>query len=162
MEYKQSVSNPMLIGALELMNAEPTEEHNKMVSRELVKAEFLSPASVIPPPPEGSTQLIKGCKISLPVLTSPDGKQFFMAFTDTTEFKKWPEGEGSQTVSMTFDDYVMMMYRTEQQGNIPGVDGFIVNPFGVRLVVPKELAKQFIMAKLSQGRGVPNPSDTKK
>lgn len=161
MKYNVTVSNPMLIGAIELMNAEPTKEHNKMVSRELVKAEFLSPATITPAPPEGSTELIKGCQVSLPVLAAPDGKQFFMAYTDMSELEKWPDADGKQTVSMTFDDYVAMMCKTEVEGK-GGVDGFIVNPFGAKLVVPKELAKQFIIAKLAQERGVPSPSDKQK
>lgn len=152
MEYNKSVSNPMLIGAIELMNAEPTKEHNKMVSRELVKAEFLSPATITPAPPEGSTKLIPGCQVSLPILSAPNGKQFFMAYTDMSELEKWPDGDGKQTVSMTFDDYVAMMCKTEEEGKSAGVDGFIVNPFGAKLVVPKELAKQFIIAKLAQER----------
>ena len=151
MEYNKSVSNPLLIGALELMSADPTKEHNKMVSRELVKAEFLSPANITPPPPEGSTKLARGCQVSLPILTAPDGKQFFMAYTDMEELKKWKDGDTTQTVSMTFDDYVMMMFKTEEQkGKDAGVDGFIVNPFGARLVVPKEMAKQFMYAKITQ------------
>lgn len=161
MEYNKSVSNPMLVGAIELVNAEPTKEHNKMVSRELVKAEFLSPATVIPAPPEGSTKLIPGCKVSLPFLLAPDGKQFFMAYTDMSELEKWPEADGKNTVAMTFDDYVAMMCKTEDEGK-GGVDGFIVNPFGARLVVPKELAKQFIIAKLAQKKGASNPSDKQK
>ena len=150
MEYNKSVSNPMLIGALELMNAEPTKEHQKMVSDEIVKAEFLSPATVTPEPPAGTTKLVPGCNVNLPVLTAPNGKQFFMAFSDMTELKKWKDEEGMQTVSMTFDDYVMMMFRAEEQGKNGGVEGFIVNPFGAKLVVPKEMAKQVIIAKLAK------------
>ena len=159
MEYNKSVSNPMLIGALELMNAEPTKEHNKMVSRELVKAVFLSPATVTPAPPEGSTKLIPGCQVSLPVLAAPDGKQFFMAYTDMDELKKWSDGDTTQTVSMTFEDYVMMMFRAEAQGKSAGVEGFVVNPYGAKLVVPKEKAKQVVMAKLEKAKGISKPSD---
>ena len=159
MKYNVSVSNPMLIGALELMNENPTPQYNKMVSDELVKAEFLSPATITPEPPEGSTELVPGCQISLPILTAPNGKQFFMAYTDMDELKKWSDGDTTQTVSMTFEDYVMMMFRAEAQGKSAGVEGFVVNPYGAKLVVPKEKAKQVVMAKLEKAKGISKPSD---
>ncbi len=150
MEYNKSVSNPMLIGALELMKAEPTQAHQKMVSEEIVKAEFLTPATVTPAPPEGTTKLVPGCNVNLPVLTAPNGKQFFVAFSDMTELKKWRDEEGMQTVAMTFDDYVVMMFRKDPQGNPTKVEGFIVNPCGAKLVVPKEMVERYIVTKLAK------------
>ena len=52
MEFNKNVSNPMLVGAIELMKAEDTPEHRSMFVDELVKAEFLSPAMVDPVPEE--------------------------------------------------------------------------------------------------------------
>lgn len=53
MEFNKSVSNPMLMGAIELMKAEDTPEHRNMFIGELGKASFLSPAIVDPAPTEG-------------------------------------------------------------------------------------------------------------
>lgn len=153
MEYNKSVSNPMLIGAIELMKAEDTPEHKKMVSDEIVKACFLSPATVTPvpePDAKGETHLGPGSHIQLPVLAAPNGKQFFMAFTDMAELKKWKDEEGQQTLAMSFEDYAGMMLKKDNQGNPSPVAGFVINPFGVNIVVPKEMVAQYIVAKMEQ------------
>ena len=51
MEFNKPVSNPMLMGSIELMKAEDTPAHRNMFIGELSKASFLSPA-VIEPAPE--------------------------------------------------------------------------------------------------------------
>ena len=51
MEFNKPVSNPLLVGSIELMKAEDTPAHRNMFIGELSKASFLSPA-VIEPAPE--------------------------------------------------------------------------------------------------------------
>ena len=64
MEFNKNVSNPMLVGAIELMKAEDTPEHRGMFVEELAKAEFLSPAMVNPAPAEGADgELIPCCPL---------------------------------------------------------------------------------------------------
>ena len=48
MEFNKTVSNPMLVGALELMKAEDTPAHRNMFMGELTKASFLTPAIIEP------------------------------------------------------------------------------------------------------------------
>lgn len=160
MEYNKSVSNPLLIGAIELMKADGTPEHRKMVSDEIVKACYLTPAKVTPIPPEGETKLPPGSNVQLPVLAAPNGKQFFMAFTDKTELKKWKDDEEQQTLAMTFDDYAMMMFRKDGEGNTSPVAGLVINPFGVNIIVPKEMVAQYIAAKMAKERSNATPPDT--
>ena len=160
MEYNKSVSNPLLIGAIELMKADGTPEHKKMVSDEIVKAHYLTPAKVTPIPPEGETKLPPGSNVQLPVLAAPNGKQFFMAFTDKAELKKWKDEEGQQTLAMSFDDYAMMMFRKGPDGNPSPVAGLVINPFGVNIIVPKEMVAQYVAAKMAKEKGKVTPPDT--
>lgn len=160
MEYNKSVSNPMLMGAIELMKAENTPAHKKMVSDEIVKAQYLTPATITPVPPEGETKLPPGSNVQLPVLAAPNGKQFFMAFTDMKELKKWKDEEGQQTLTMSFDDYAMMMFRKDSQGNPSPASGLVINPFGVNIIVPKEMVAQYIASKMAKEKGNVTPPDT--
>ena len=48
MEFNKPVSNPLLMGSIELMKAEDTPAHRNMFMGELAKAEFLSPAIIEP------------------------------------------------------------------------------------------------------------------
>ena len=153
MEYKKTVSNPFLIGAIEVMKAEPSPEHRKMVSDELIKAVYLCPVTVTPEPEknaEGKYELTKGTQVQFSMLTAPDGKHFFMAFSDMTEMKKWKDEENLGYFAMTFDDYAGLLFRKDPNGNTSPASGFVLNPFGANVVVPKEMIAQYIAAKVDR------------
>ena len=94
MEFNKTVSNPMLVGCVQLMRAEDTPEHRNMFVAELVKASFQAPAIIEPAPvedEEGRLVLASGSMIQFPMLSTPDGKRFFMGFTDAVEYRKWAD-----------------------------------------------------------------------
>ena len=158
MEYNKSVSNPMLMGAIALMKAENTPKHRQMVSNEIVKAHFLSPATVTPAPqPDAQGEMHLGPEnhIQLPVLVAPDGKHLFMAFSDMNELKKWKDEEGQQTLAMSFEDYAGVLFRKDSQGNSNQVCGFAINPFSENIIVPKDMVAQYMSAKMAQQKGEP-------
>ena len=107
MEFNKPVTNPMLVGAIELLKAEDTPDHRKLFMVEVMKAAFLIPAIVDPAPEpnaEGKVAITSANKIQFPMLSAPDGKRFFMAFTDWTELKKWKDEEGQQTFAVSFKE----------------------------------------------------------
>jgi len=167
MEFTKSVSNPLLMGAIELMKAEPTPEHRKMVSDEIVKAKFLCPVVMNPlpqPGPDGVVKPAPGTQMQFPMLTAPDGKQFFMAFTDSYELQKWKDHEDKQTVAASFDDYAGLLFKKDPKGQLPPAIGFVINPFGANIVVPREMIAQYMAARAAQAQknnanGVNKPTD---
>ena len=50
MEQAKSITNPMLVGAIELMKAENTLEHRNLFIGEMIKAKFLAPVVLDPEP----------------------------------------------------------------------------------------------------------------
>ena len=50
MEFNKPVSNPMMVGSIELLKAEDTPEHRQMFIEELQKAKFLAPVVIDPVP----------------------------------------------------------------------------------------------------------------
>lgn len=160
MEFNKPVTNPMLVGSIELLKAEDTPDHRKLFMDEVMKAAFLIPAVVEPTPKpdaEGKVRIPPDSKIQFPMLSAPDGKRFFMAFTDWTELKKWKDEEGQQTFAMSFKDYADMLFRKDANGNDSPAGGFVINPFGGNMVITKELAAGFIAAAMqkSQAQGKP-------
>ena len=140
----------MLIGAMELMKAEKSAEHNSMLLQEVMKAQFLAPAVINPAPQvneEGKVALAPGTQIHFPVLTAPDGKNFFAAFTDQMEADKWKQGENAQYVTMRFDDYAGMILRKGPQGEENPTGGFVINPFGDNLVISKEIIIALVQSR---------------
>lgn len=154
MEFNKPVSNPMLVGCFELLKAEDTVEHRNMLVNELQNAKLLAPALIEPAPEEdaeGNLKLIPGSKIQFPMLSAPDGKQFFMGFTDDMEYQKWVEqNRPLPTFALKFDDYVGMMLNKDAQGNPCPALGFVINPNGANLVVPREMIAGIMGARLKR------------
>ena len=159
MEFNKPVSNPMMVGSIELLKAEDTPEHRQMFLDELQKAKFLSPVVIDPvpvPDENGRVTIARDAKVQFPMLSTEDGRKFFMAFTDWTELKKWRDEENQQTFAMNFDDYAGMLLRKDAQGNISPALGFVINPFGGNIVVTREMVASMIAGKLkAAGRPVP-------
>ena len=154
MEFNKNVSNPMLIGAIELMKAEDTPEHRSMFVEELGKADFLSPAMIDPAPTEGADGelvLAPGSKVQLPMLSTSDGTKFFMAFTDRTEYDKWQErNQKIPAVALKIEEYARMILRREPNGNICPALGMVINPFGANIILPREMLASMMSARIAQ------------
>ncbi|MCI8528473.1 MAG: SseB family protein [Lachnospiraceae bacterium] len=156
MEFNKNVSNPMLVGAIELMKAEDTPEHRSMFVDELVKAEFLSPAMIDPAPEEdgeGQPKIAQGSKVQLPMLSASDGTKFFMAFTDSAEYDKWQErNQKMYTFALKVDEYAGMILRREPNGNLCPALGMVINPYGANIILPREMLASMMSAKIAQAQ----------
>ncbi len=156
MEFNKSVSNPMLVGTIELMKEEDTPEHRNMFLGELTKAELLSPAIIEPAPKEddsGKLAILPGSKVQFPMLSAPDGKKFFMAFTDTREYDKWKEKNSDfPAFALKLEDYAAMVLRRDAQGNICPALGVVINPFGANIVLPREMLAGIMSARVAQAK----------
>ncbi len=153
MELNKSVSNPMFVGAIELMRADDTPEHRDLFVNEMMKAQFLAPAVINPAPEQdenGEFHLVPNSQVHFPLLSTQDGKQFFMAFTDKTEMKKWQDQENQQTFALTFDDYASMLLTVDKQGNGNPAAGITINPYGANVIITKDMARNLMVAKMAK------------
>lgn len=156
MEFNKSVSNPMLVGCIELMKEEDTPEHRSMFAAELAKASFQAPAIIDPEPvadEEGNLTVTPGSRVQFPMLITPEGKKFFMGFTDSVEYRKWVEKNREMpTFSLRFDDYVNMILRRDAQGNENPAMGFVINPMGANVIIPKEMIAGMMAVRMAHAR----------
>lgn len=150
MEYNKKVSNPMLVGAIELTKAERTPEHQKLVTEEIFKAVFLSPARVTPAPETDGMKVAPHMQVLFPKLEAPGGLRFYMAFTDAQELHKWPPAKDWQSVTMTFEDYAKMMFREDARDIEHPVVGVVINPFSSNIIIYKDKMAQYISLKMDQ------------
>lgn len=147
----------MLVGCIELMKAEDTPEHRNMFITELTKALLMSPAIVEPEPVADENGEIKpaaGTKLQFPMLSAPDGRKFFMAFTDIKEFEKWQEKAEKKLpyFALKFEDYAAMLLHKDAQGRVsPGL-GFVINPMGANIIVPREMVANIMAARIAQAQ----------
>ncbi len=152
MEFNKPVSNPMLMGTIELVRAESSIEHREMFIEELVKAEFLAPVLITPSPvsdDDGRLKIVQGSKVQFPALSTTNGQQYLMAFTDKMELDKWKPELEKYSFALTLDDYVSMLLRKDSEGNPGGAMGFVINPFGCNIVISKDMLAQILAVKLS-------------
>lgn len=153
MYFNKPVSNAMLMGTIELMKEEPNQERRDMFVEELIKAEFLAPVIITPPPvadKNGKPMILKDSKVQFPELSTKDGKKYLMAFTDKKELEKWRPEEEKQSFTLNLDDYVSMLLRKDDEGNPSDTLGFVINPFGCNVIISKELLAQIVVARLAK------------
>jgi hypothetical protein len=138
------VTNPMLVGAIELLRAEDTMEHRQMVMEEIMHATLLSPVEITPEPvpdENGIPRITPDHNIKVHMLTA-GGKNFFMAFTDLGELQKWQKAEKQNIFGFRFNDYLNMI-----QGAGDICSGLAINPSGNNLVLSKEMILNMISTK---------------
>ncbi len=147
--------NPMLVGAIELMKADPSPEHKNMFVNEMMKAKLLTPA-VIEPMPEpdenGERKLTRENEVRFPILTAGNGKKYFMAFSDRREAEKWNGGKETPladavTVTITMEEIMLMCLRRKGET----ADGCVINPYGGNILVPREMMEQVMAQRFVSG-----------
>lgn len=140
MEQPRAISNPMLVGAMELLKAENSTKHRDFFLQELMKAHLLTPATVTPRPERdesGMLRMLPDSQIQVPMLSTREGGvRYFMAFTDMQELKKWVKSleESQQLFVFGFQDYAAMVKRADSQ-----CDGFAINPGGANIRVTRKM-----------------------
>lgn len=146
----------MLVGTIELLKAEDTPEHRNMFVAEMTKASFIAPALIDPEPVEngeGKLTITGNSKIQFPMLSAPDGKKFFMAFTDAQEYEKWQEKAGKLPVfALKFEDYAAMLFHKNSDGSASQALGFVINPVGCNIIVPKEMVANIMAVRVAAAK----------
>ncbi|MCR5426376.1 MAG: SseB family protein [Lachnospiraceae bacterium] len=151
MKLNENVSNPMLVGAMQLMKAENTPEHQQLMTAELLKATLISPARITPGPivdSEGNEKIPQGAQIQFPMLNANDGKKFFVAYTDVQSMRSNEENEKVSTpeeyrnyfVSLNIREFFRMLLSRDPMGNENPASGVVINPYGENVIVTKKMA----------------------
>ena len=139
------ISNPMLVGAMELVKKNKSQENLKLFMDELLHARLISPIIITPPPTideNGKAKLTEENKISIPMIPGPDDKKYFMGYTDMEEVNKWTSQPKHQMIAFKFADYVHMLLKPDCE-----VNGIVINPFDHNLVITKDM----VLAMLKKG-----------
>ena len=154
MEFNKPVSNPMLLGCIELMKDEDTPEHREMFIEEFSKASFLAPALVNPAPiedEEGKQVIAPGSQIQFPMLGTKDGKKLFVAFTDKVEYDSWQEQNTPLPMfTLKMEDYARMLLSRDPMGNLSPAIGLVINPLSSNLVVSREMLAGIMARRMAQ------------
>ena len=165
MELNKNVSNPMLVGVMQLIKADgktPDPKHQEMFMEELDKAEFLAPAEVKAEVGPDGEKLVNGkAQFRFPILTGADGRRFFVVFTDNATVEKAQAMEGAsalpeefvkETVTVKFADLARFILTPNPDGSENTTYGIVINPFMENIVIPKNLVAAVTMRKQKEAR----------
>lgn len=179
MEIDKTVSNPMLVGAMQLIKADgkdPVPQHQAMFMQELDKADLLAPADVKEELNEDGTVKEGGkTAVRFPVLTGSDGKKFFVVFTDNNSLEqarsvdgvsRLPEEFMGHSVKVKFFEIARMLLTPNPDGSENPTFGIVINPFMENIVIPKTMIVQLVqqtakeaMARMAKAQGVQGQAD---
>lgn len=179
MEIDKTVSNPMLVGAMQLIKADgkdPVPQHQAMFMQELDKADLLAPADVKEELNEDGTVKEGGkTAVRFPVLTGNDGKKFFVVFTDNNSLEqarsvdgvsRLPEEFMGHSVKVKFFEIARMLLTPNPDGSENPTFGIVINPFMENIVIPKTMIVQMVqqtakeaMARMAKAQGAPGQAD---
>lgn len=146
MEFNKPVSNPMLAGAIELLKQDE-EKYKKMFWAEVLKAEYITPVMITPPPlrgKNGGMRITEGSNIQFSTIGTEEGNKYLMAFTDKKEYDKWKPNAEKYIFTLNFDDYVGLLLQRNKEGGPNDTRGFIINPYGCNIIVSKEMIATLI------------------
>ena len=102
------------------------------ILNELVRSPLLAPAvfdlqgqPAPKPEADGRVQLSKETKISLVMVTSPEGKRYYLGFSDWDAVHEWQKAQpkaAQQIILLRFDDYANMIAKNAE------ASGLVINP----------------------------------
>ena len=165
MEINKTVSNPMLVGAMQLIKSDgknPDPAHQVMFLEQLDSAELLAPADVkAEVGPDGEKLMDKKHTVRFPVLTGADGRRFFVVFTDNAALEKARKLEGasklpeefvSEAVTVKLADLAKFILTPGPDGSENTTYGIVINPFMENIVIPKSLMMNIVAKRAREAR----------
>ncbi len=157
MKYDKGIKNPMLAGMIELMKADDTPEHRDMFVQEMLKATFIAPVVITPPPvmdENGVKRIPAGSQVSFPLIHSKEGQKYFMAFTDLDELSLYQKQDNPDVFALKFEDYVSMLLKEDDAGRMSEAMGLVINPMTSNIILVKDVIANIMLAKLAKEQGI--------
>ncbi len=136
------ISNPMLVGAMQLVKKDNTPENRKVFMDEILHAKFLAPVIITPSPEldeSGNAKFTPDSQMNVPMITVDEGKCFFMAFTDLGEMREVKLEGYVSVLPFTLKDYAAMIAQADET-----CQGFVINPYCNGLIVSKAMVSSMI------------------
>jgi len=115
---------------IKIYEKDDTEEAFIKVAKRLDKASLLVPLAM-------SDKEISG----LYLMQNPDDKNFYMmAFTSTSEYKKWEKETKKDSVTFMIESLANIASIVKDEKNITA-EGLVIDPYGLCITMPKKIIK---------------------
>lgn len=124
--------NPKVKETIAAFKEDNSPKNLNNILNELVRSPLLAPAvfdlqgqPAPTPDADGRVQLPKNTKISLVMVNSPEGKHYYLAFSDWDAVHEWQAKQpkaAQQIILLRFDDYANMIAKNAE------ASGLVINP----------------------------------
>ena len=123
--------NPKVKETIAAFKEDNSPKNLNNILNELVRSPLLAPAvfdlqgqPAPKPDADGRVQLPKDTKISLVMVNSPEGKHYYLGFSDWDAVHAWQKNpeQGRQVIMLRFDDFANMVSKN------PDASGMVINP----------------------------------
>ena len=131
-KMKAPTFNPKVKETIAAFKEENSPKHLNDILNELVRSPLLAPAvfdlqgqPAPVPEADGRVQLPKETKISLVMVNSPEGKHYYLGFSDWDAVHEWQAKQpkaAQQIILLRFDDYANVIAKN------PEASGLVINP----------------------------------
>jgi len=147
MDMNEPVENLELVNKIREYTKSQSDEDEKVLREELLKAKFLSPIKVEVEKEEfkGKQALEQDAKFNLINIQDNKDNSYLPVFTDWIEMEKWNKDE--KAIVLTFEDYAKIATNNQE------LVGIVINPYGENLVLDREVIVNIVSGKAVMRKG---------
>ncbi|OCG22456.1 hypothetical protein A9G11_07150 [Gilliamella sp. wkB108] len=143
----EPVTNPELIEALQAFNAAPSIEKQKLLFNKIKDAKLLAPIMIVIPDnveknEDNTMTLTQETQLSFVMINNNKNEQFFPAFTDWDELRKWQNIEDQQTLVVNIVDYQSLLKDSKE------CHGVVINPFGNIIQIDRTILEAIVSGNI--------------
>lgn len=157
MLFNETISNPMLSGAIEAMRLESSSKNKEVVLEEILKATFLCPATVSTTPltgEDGRPYLPDDCEIQQQMVQDAKGRPLLLAFTDQEQMERWKSRRAVRNIvygfGMSFTEYTDLMLQKLPDGTYGPAQGIVIDPYGCNLVLDRDMVANILVRRMAR------------
>ncbi|MCF0108550.1 MAG: enhanced serine sensitivity protein SseB C-terminal domain-containing protein [Erysipelotrichaceae bacterium] len=133
---KQEVTNPKVRKAITELKKNPGKANEDFFFASLKDARFITPIILSDKTvsADGKITVNPNSRVQFRLLNGSDGKQYFAAFTDNIEIRKWKDIPGNEFMIMSLKDFDNLLKKEENKDK-----AVVINPFGESMAITPKL-----------------------
>lgn len=135
----------------ELKENKTDEVLNMVLDEVVMRTKFVSPMQLSKKPElkeDGTAVFTEDTLMRMPMVTSEEGKSYYVMFTGKDEYSQWENMKGLDTILLAFDDFVALMEKNQEAA------GVVLNPFSDNLIITRTNMENLRTQKELRTKGI--------
>lgn len=135
----------------DLKENKTNEVLNMVLDEVVMRTKFISPMQLSKRPElkeDGTAVFTEDTLMRMPMVTSEEGKNYYVMFTGKDEYSQWENMKNLDTILLAFDDFAMLMEKNEAAA------GVVLNPFSDNLIITRANMEHLRTQKELRTKGI--------